>query len=226
MVQRKKTVYVSRLLFLTTALVVLGIVSIIIKDFTMTPAELFETAQIAQKNGSFRKAERYYLRATAVKNPNVALTASYYLGNLYRTGGDGFPINGQKAEMFLEQAALKNMPQAQYDLALMYDSGDKIKANREKAIQLMQSAVDNNYSDAFYTMAVWIERGYLGTPDMPKAVELYEKAAVQGNIYAMTSLMTLYGGSADASLINPERAEFWKTALNEINKALPRKHKK
>ena len=225
MTQRKKRTAGSRLIFLLIVLSVFGICHVILRDFNMTPAELFETAQTAQKNGSYRKAERYYLRATTAGNPNVALTASYYLGNLYRTGGDGFPINGQKAEMFLEQAALKNMPQAQYDLALMYDTGDKIKANREKAIKLMQSAVDNNYPDAFYSMAVWIERGYLGKPDMQQAIALYEKAAIQGNVYAMTSLITLYGGSAEGVEPNPERASFWKTALTEINKALKPKKK-
>ncbi len=197
-----------------------GIVYVVGRDFTLSSAELFEIAQKAESNGLFKKAERYYLLASSAQNNDTAKLASYYLGRMYRKGGTSFPINGKKAEIFLEQAALQNVPRAQYELALMYDTGDKIPENKIKAIKWMNSAAQNNLPDALYGLGVWIERGYFGTPNMDKVLTLYEKAAEQGHIFAMTSLIALYSGGFQGLEKNQERADYWFNELNKKNKIL------
>lgn len=144
----KKIPYLTHSLFILIIISLFGIIYFSFKDFMLSPAEQFEMAQTAERDGSLRKAERYYLMATNGDDANVSKIASYYLGRLYKTGGDGFEINGRRAEMFLEQAALKGLPQAQYELALLYDVGDKIPENREKAIKWMNASAQQGYADA------------------------------------------------------------------------------
>lgn len=209
-----------RLLFILIALSLSGIGYVISRDFALTPAESFEMAQKAEHEGAFQKAERYYLRAAQGENADTAKIASYYLGKLYRTGGVSFPVNGRKAEIFLEQAALQNLPLAQYELALMYDVGDKIPENREKAVKWMNLAAQSGLPEALYSLGVWVERGYLGKPDMNKVLALYEQAAQSGHRQAMTSLVAIYGGGFQNVPEDQEKSLFWFYQLNKNNPLL------
>lgn len=215
----KRIPYFTHFLFILMIITLFGIIYVSFKDFMMSPAEQFETAQIAEREGALQKAERYYLMVANDSDPNVSKIASYYLGRLYRNGGEGFPINGRRAEMFLEQAALKGLPQAQYELAVLYDVGDKVPENRERAIHWMSVAAQQGYSNALYGLGVWIERGYLGKPNMNRVVSLYEQAALQNHIYAMTSLIALYSGGFSDFPSNPEKAVYWMNKLTELNRA-------
>ena len=214
----KKIPYVIHLLFILIIIALFGIIYISFKDFMMSPAEQFEMAQLSEKEGALHKAERYYLMAANNDlDENVAKIASYYLGRLYRNGGEGFNINGRRAEMFLEQAAVKGLPQAQYELALLYDVGDKVPENRERAIHWMTQAARQGYTDALFGLGVWSERGYLGKPNLNRIVSLYEQAAVQNHIYAMTSLIALYSGVYDEFPRNSDKAVYWMNRLTELN---------
>ncbi len=205
----------SKLLFILILLAFMGIGGIILRDFNMTPAEQFETAQKAESEKQYRKAEKYYILAGASDDENVATLASYYLGRLYKIGGEGFPADGRKAEMFLERAALKGLPVAQYELALLYDTGDKIPENKMKAVAWMNEAAKAGHVDALYGLGVWVERGYLGQPDMGRVLALYEQAANQGQVQAMSSLIAIYFGGVSSLEPNRERADFWMEQLNK-----------
>ncbi len=211
----KKNIRLTKLIFLLIVLVFVGIGGIILRDFNMTPTEQFETAQKFESEQHYRKAEKYYVLASAASDKNVAKIAAYYLGRLYKNGGDKFPVNGRKAEMYLEQSALLGLPQAQYELALLYDTGDKIPENKTKAISWMNTAAQQGYTDALYGLGVWVERGYLGEPDMARVVTLYETAAEAGQVQAMTSLVALYTGGINGVEPNEERAAFWANQLNQ-----------
>ncbi len=216
MTETKKRFNLTHFLFVVLICVLIGVLYISVKDFTLTQAEQFEIAQKAERTGELKKAERYYLMANDGSNQNVARLSSYYLGRIYRVGGEGFAVNGQRAEMFLEQAALKNVPQAQYELALMYDVGDKIPENRERALRWMNLAAQQGFADALYSLGVWVERGYMGTPDMSKVIALYEQAAIQDHIYAMTSLIALYSGGFNGIERDADKVTFWLNRLTEL----------
>ena len=207
----------TRFIFTLMLIAFLGLVYMAYKDFSLTPTERFEYAQQAEKDGKFSTAERYYISAAADTDKNVSKIAAYYLGRLYKTGGKNFPVNGKRAEMYFEQAALENLPQAQYELALMYDVGDKIPENRERAVYWMNLSAKQGYTDALYSLGVWIERGYLGQPDMDKVIALYEKAAQNNHIYAITSLIALYSGGFSAFPRDVEKANYWMNKLVELN---------
>ncbi len=216
MTKLKKTPYLTHFLFILMACALVGVLYLSVRDLTLSPAEQFEIAQTAERDGVLKKAERYYLMAASASNEDVSKIAAYYLGRLYRVGGENFPADGRRAEMFLEQAALQHVPQAQYELALMYDVGDKIPENRVKAIKWMNLAAQKGLSNALYGLGVWVERGYLGAPEMDKVIALYEQAAEQDNILAITSLIAIYSGGHSETLRNMEKATYWANKLAQI----------
>lgn len=208
----------SRFLFSLSVLVFVGILYVSFKDFFLTPTELFETAQKAEYAGNFNRAEKYYLIALGADDENIEKLSAYYLGNLYKKGNDTFPQNMRRAEMFLTQASNLSLPQAQYDLALLYDVGDKIPEDKENAKRLMQLAADQNYPDAIYALAVWHERGYFGEVDDEKVLNLYTQAANQNHVQAITGLIARYSIGTPEAPAQKEKAIHWMNKLSLLTK--------
>ena len=114
----------------------------------------------------------------------------------------------------LLRAAKGGLPDADYELALLYNAGDKIPENREKAIQHMKQAADRDFAPAQYVLAVWMEQGYFGEVNVTDVVRLYEQAAQQGHQNAMKSLIVLYAG-LDNVPANRERQAYWMERLKK-----------
>lgn len=194
----------------------LGVVGYLaFRDVFRTPEEQLAYGIEMLDKKQYGAAERALSKATDGTSKETVIQAAWRLGNLYRIGADGFPVNGPKAEMFLEKAASLGYAPAQYELALMYDVGDKIPENRQKAVGWMNYAAQAGLPEALYGLGVWAERGYMGTPDMGKVITLYEAAATKGHINAMKSLIVLYGDGFGGFPHNLERSAYW---LNELNK--------
>jgi len=123
--------------------------------------------------------------------------------------------NYARAERYLIKAADGEIPQAQYELALMYDAGDKIPENRELAKKYMGGALKQHLPDAYYVTAVWMERGYYGAPKQEVIVRYYEYAAKHDIINAMKSLIVLYSEGAGRFPDNLERKAYWMKQLEQ-----------
>lgn len=215
--KKKKISGLMTLVFILIILSVIGIGAVTLKDFFMTPSEQLQAAIGALEDGRIRKAERYFLMANESEDKDAVITSAYYLGQMYLAEGQKFKDNIQKAApsykkaaLFLEKAAAAGIVDAQYQLALMYDTGDKIPENRAKAMAWMNEAAKQGYPDALYGLGVWVERGYMGDDiPMDKVILLYENAAAKGNVNAMTSLVAIYSGGFKEVPANPEKAAFW-----------------
>lgn len=163
------------------------------------------------------KAIPHLLIANKSKNPVVKLLSAYQLGKLYSRGENGISPDMKKAVFYYEQAANMKLPEAQYELALLYDVGDKVPENRDKAIKLMTEAA-KVLPEAKYALAVWIERGYLGESNQAWAISLYEQAADAGIENAMKSLISIYHGGYDRFPKNIEKEMYWRGRLEEESK--------
>jgi len=117
--------------------------------------------------------------------------------------------NNRQALRHMLRAANSGLPQAQYELALLYDAGDKIPENRDLAKKYMAMALESNLPEAHYVTAVWTERGYFGAPDIPSAIQHYEQAAKKGHLNAIKTLIVLYGEGSDELPSNPEKQQYW-----------------
>ena len=193
-------------------LIILG--AVLEKSWHMTPEIHFRMGISEMKLNHMDKALPHLLIANKSKNSVIHSLSAYQVAKIYSTGTFK---DMQKSLFYYEKAADMKMPEAQYELALLYDVGDKIPENRDKAIKLMTEAA-KTLPKAKYALAVWIERGYLGTIDQKKAVELYEQAADAGIKNAMKSLISIYHGGYSFFPKNIEKEHYWRNRLNEESK--------
>lgn len=217
--KKKKKFKLSKVIFVLVVVSFLGICALAAKDMFLKPLDQLEAGLSALNKEQYKKAERYLLMADKGSDKMVSLQADVLLGQMYARGGKQFKHNGKKAEMFLEKAAVSGIPEAQYQLALLYDNGDKIPENRSKALFWMNEAARAGYTDALYGLGVWLERGYMGDKiPMDRVITLYEQAAVNGQPQAITSLIAIFAGGADGVKPDLEKAAYWTNKLKELKK--------
>ncbi len=80
----------------------------------------------------------------------------------------------------LEQAAAQDHPNAQYNLAVMYQKGDGVEQSNQKALFWYEKAASKNLAIAQYNLGMIYFEGKLVEKDEAKAKELWQKAADQG----------------------------------------------
>ena len=184
------------------------------KAWHITPETHFNLALPLLKGKQPYKAIPHLVIASKSQDPVVQMLSAYQLARLYSKGADGISKNMEKAIFYYEKAASMKMPEAQYELALLYDVGDKIPENRSNAIKWMLEAA-YILPEAKYALAVWIERGYLGAPNQAWAVSLYEQAAETGIQNAMKSLISIYYGGYGLFPQNIKKEQYWRRRLEE-----------
>lgn len=95
------------------------------------------------------------------------------------------PEQTQKSEsaevQILKSKALAGDPEAQYKLAICYETGDGVdERDYKKAAELYQMAADQNHPQALCNLAESYENGAGIPQDSGKAFQLYLKAAILG----------------------------------------------
>jgi len=82
------------------------------------------------------------------------------------------------AVAFLERAAAAGAPEAQFELAKLYERGTGVAADPQKALQLYQAAARQNFADAINDLGFLHHQGGLGLPANPqKAYGFFQRAA-------------------------------------------------
>ena len=209
------SVFVRYILILILMVLLTIVGATLERSWRMTPEAHINLALNFIGTNQPDKALPHLIMANKSKYPSVRLLASFKLAQIYRNGTKNMPANMKKAVYYYEQAAALKMPQAQYELALLYDVGDKIPENRDKAINLMMEAA-KFMPKAKYVLAVWIERGYFGPPNQAWAVALYEQAADAGIQNAMKSLISIYHGGYGRFPENIRLEQYWRGRLESV----------
>ena len=205
----------SLVMVLALFLILLG--AFLERAWYATPETHFNLAVSMLEGEEPYKAIPHLTIANKSQNPIVKSLSAYQLGKLYSKGGKGISPDMKKAVFYYEQASSMKLPEAQYELALLYDVGDKIPENRDKAIKLMTEAA-KVLPEAKYALAVWIERGYLGEPNQAWAVSLYEQAAYAGIENAIKSLISIYHGGYGRFPENIKEEIYWRNRLEKESK--------
>ncbi|OED47293.1 peptidase C14, caspase catalytic subunit p20 [Rhodobacteraceae bacterium (ex Bugula neritina AB1)] len=79
---------------------------------------------------------------------------------------------------FLQRAANAGSPEAQFELAKLYERGTGVDVDTAKALELYQAAADQNFADAINDLGFLHYQGGLGLPANPKkALTFFERAA-------------------------------------------------
>jgi TPR repeat protein len=114
------------------------------------------------------------------------------LGELYATG-HGVVRDFSEATQWLEPAAEAGLPEAQYQLGLIYETGGTgILQNQRAAFNWMHKAAAQGHVDASYHQGLAYQFGR-GTPvDNVAALAAYQAASERGNSDAITAIGVLY----------------------------------
>jgi hypothetical protein len=83
-----------------------------------------------------------------------------------------------EAVSFLERAVERGSPEAQMELAKLYEQGIGVDVDEARALELYQAAADQGFADAINDLGFLHYQGGLGLrPNPAKALELFERAA-------------------------------------------------
>ena len=119
--------------------------------------------------------------------------AQALLGQMYRTGLGGIPVDHQKAVPWLERAAQGGDVRAMYVVAISYAEGKGVTRDDYEAVKWLQPAAARGHAPAQRMLGQMYERGR-GTPsvDYTLARQWYEKASAQGDEEAKAALARMY----------------------------------
>ena len=181
----------------------------VFKYAMMSPQDHLRAGLSAYQLKDYKSAGRH-LKAASQQND----AAAFFILGLMQLTGQGMPKDAKSAAVNFEKSANLGYRHGQYMIALLYDRGEGVIENKQKALNWALLAAAQGDREATYASAVWLERGYSGKSEPFLAVSLYEKAAEQGHVNAMKSLISIYGGDAGVPK-NKERAEYWMNKLQE-----------
>ncbi len=79
---------------------------------------------------------------------------------------------------FFERAAASGSPEAQFELAKLFERGTGVPVNEQRALELYRAAADQDFADAINDLGFLHYQGRLGlNPNPQKALKLFERAA-------------------------------------------------
>jgi TPR repeat protein len=91
-------------------------------------------------------------------------------------GGGGY--DPKEAVALLTRAAEAGSPEAQFELAKLFEQGLGVAPDPARALQLYQQAAAQDYADAINDLGFLTYQGSLGlAPDVPAALALFQRAA-------------------------------------------------
>jgi len=114
--------------------------------------------------------------------------AQFKLGYFYHTGPLSYDCLKQEpknAYYWYEKATKQNYPEAQYELAMLFnpETGFKKFVDQSKYVYWMKKAADSGFPKAQYWLGRMYEKGDSVQQDLRAARLLYQKAASQGKGY-------------------------------------------
>ncbi len=117
------------------------------------------------------------------------------LGEAYRDGENGVPVDLAAADAFFLKSAEGGYRTGQYNMALAYWSGSGIEQSYEHAGYWAIKAAAQDQPDAQYMMALLTQAGIGGVKDPARAVEWMETAAANGSEQAKAKLAAGFDGT-------------------------------
>ena len=119
------------------------------------------------------------------------LNAMTALGIMYITGV-GVIQNDKKGFRYVQDAANKSHPKAQYTLGAIYYLGAGVSIDFDKAFSWITLSADQGYLDAQHNLALMYEAGEGTLQDFKKAYDYYIIAARSGNLDSQIKVAQMY----------------------------------
>jgi TPR repeat protein len=149
-------------------------------------AQLQEAYQ-ALLNRDYAKALTLYAALSEANEP----TSFYYMGYLY-FGGLGVERDLKRAHELYMQSAMREVPLAQFEVAMTLENGDCCTQNYSEAAFWYEEAAKRGNIEAYNNLGALYREGLGVEQDYRKAFILFKKAADAGNPQAQFNLGALY----------------------------------
>ena len=168
-------------------------------------AECYKTASAQDQAGAMYNLALFYMEGLGglAKDPEHALEllkraaenglckAQSFLG-LYYADETSSHCDYDKAVPYLEMAAAKKDPSAEYNLGICYERGLGIDRNMSKAAYFYKTAAEHGHTGAQYNLGVFYEHGLGGfTVNKKEAARFYRMAAEAGDEDARHNLLLI-----------------------------------
>ena len=141
------------------------------------------------------------------------LNAMTALGIMYITGV-GVIQNDAKGFRYVQDAANKSHPKAQYTLGAIYYLGAGVTIDFNKAFNWISLSADQGYIDAQHNLAQMYEAGEGVSQDFKKAYEYYLIAARSGNLDSQIKVAQMYQKGIGTEK-NLDKSTYWLKKIEE-----------
>jgi len=141
------------------------------------------------------------------------LNAMTALGIMYITGV-GVIQNDVKGFKYVQDAANKSHPKAQYTLGAIYYLGAGVNIDFKKAFSWISLSADQGYADAQHNLAQMYEAGEGVSQNFEQAYEYYLKAARNDNLDSQIKVAQLYQKGIGTKK-NLDKSTYWLKKIEE-----------
>ncbi len=136
--------------------------------------ETLDTSDASKAWSSLRPDQEEQLLALADLGDTRSMLGLAYM----RLNPNEGRFDPKAAVDFLGRAAAAGSPEAQFELAKLYERGTGVAQDEEKALELYRAAAGQNFADAINDLGFLHYQGGLGLPADPgKALRFFERAA-------------------------------------------------
>jgi len=170
---------------------------------------LYERGIELVEQKSYEKA----LKAFKLGAKTGDLNAMTALGIMYITGV-GVIQNDVKGFKYVQDAANKSHPKAQYTLGAIYYLGAGVSIDFNKAFSWISLSADQGYADAQHNLAQMYEAGEGVLQNFEQAYEYYLKAARNGNLDSQIKVAQMYQKGIGTEK-NLDKSTYWLKKIEE-----------
>ena len=143
--------------------------------------------------------------------------AQHDMGTIYVTGykKEGIEQNIDRAVLWFTEAANNGIPNAKYNLGVLYHQGMGVKQSLDKAMILYNEAAEMGHPEAQYNLGIANIEG-IGVPYNPeRAAKFFEQAADKGVTEAAYNLGLIYENGLLGSTRPDDALAWYKTAADQ-----------
>ena len=153
------------------------------------------------------------LKAFELGSKTGDLNAMTALGIMYITGV-GVIQNDVKGFKYVQDAANKSHPKAQYTLGAIYYLGAGVNIDFKKAFSWISLSADQGYADAQHNLAQMYEAGEGVSQNFEQAYEYYLKAARNDNLDSQIKVAQMYQKGIGTKK-NLDKSTYWLKKIEE-----------
>ena len=153
------------------------------------------------------------LKAFELGSKTGDLNAMTALGIMYITGV-GVIQNDLKGFKYVQDAANKSHPKAQYTLGAIYYLGAGVNIDFKKAFSWISLSADQGYADAQHNLAQMYEAGEGVSQNFEQAYEYYLKAARNDNLDSQIKVAQMYQKGIGTGK-NLDKSTYWLKKIEE-----------